>query len=269
MARLEIAPGEHLHFEYDPPGATGRTFVFVNALTGNTTTWQHAGIGPLLRAAGYGTLAWNFRGQPETGFKTGTRLTPSLIVSDLVRVMAHVRPPKPILVGLSIGGLFAAQAHLAGAPAVGMVLINTLRKPGPRLAWINEAMVAMARAGGARLLMSANLPMLVNPEQLLAMRSTIMTGEPFVPMDPADGLFRLMEGSLETDWDFPWEKLDLPVLLMTGQHDRVFRVAADVAELTARLPRAESLEFDDAGHLIPIERPARFTEALLAFGARV
>ena len=82
------------------------------------------------------------------------------------------------------------------------------------LQWINEAMVAMARAGGSRLLMTANLPMLVNPEQLVAMRASIMTGEPFAPMAPADGLMRLMEGSLETNWDFPYEKLRLPVLLI-------------------------------------------------------
>jgi len=267
MSRLDIAAGESLHYEYEAPGARGATFVFVNALTGNTGTWQHPEIGPKLRAAGYGTLAWNFRGQVETSFAPGTRLTPRLIVEDLLRVVERLEPPKPVLVGLSIGGLFAAQGILGGIDAAGLVLINTLRKPGARLQWINDAMVAMARAGGSRLLMTANLPMLVNPEQLVAMRSSIMTGEPFAPMDPADGLMRLMEGSLETDWDFPWEKLKLPVLIMTGLHDRVFRVEKDVAELTARIPQRRSVTFDDAGHLVPVERPQKFTRSLLEFAA--
>lgn len=265
MARLDIAPGEYLHYEYEAPGATGKTFVFVNALTGNTGTWQHAEIGPKLRAAGYGTLAWNFRGQAETGFGPQTKLTPSLIAEDLGRVVAHVKPPLPILVGLSIGGLFAAQAHLAGTPAIGLVLVNTLRKPSPRLQWINEAMVAMARYGGSRLLMTANLPMLVNPEQLAAMRPAILSGEPYAPMDPKDGLMRLMEGSLEADWDLPYEKLRVPVLLLTGLHDRVFRVDEDVAALAARIASRKSIVFEDAGHLIPAERPAKFTAALLDF----
>jgi len=267
MSRLDVAAGESLHYEYAAPGATGKTFVFVNALTGNTATWQHPEIGPRLRAAGYGTLAWNFRGQVETTFAPGTRLTPNLIVADLKRVVDHVQPPEPILVGLSIGGLFAAQGLLAGIDAIGLVLINTLRKPSARLQWINDAMVAMARAGGARLLMTANLPMLVNPEQLVAMRPSIMTGNAFVPMDPADGLMRLMEGSLETDWDFPYEKLRLPVLLMTGLHDRVFRVEKDVAELAGRIATRRELVFSDAGHLIPAERPEQFGAALLAFAA--
>jgi 3-oxoadipate enol-lactonase len=267
MPRLEIAPGESLHYEYDAPGEARRTFVFVNALTGNTGTWQHPAIGPRLRAAGYGTLAWNFRGQVDTSFAPDTRLTPRLIVEDLLRVVERLQPPTPIFVGLSIGGLFAAQAILAGLQAAGLVLINTLRKPGPRLQWINDAMVTMARAGGARLLMTANLPMLVNPEQLVAMRPAIMTGEPFAPMEAGDGLLRLMEGSLETDWDFPYDKLRMPVLVMTGLHDRVFRVEQDVAALAARIPKRRELVFADAGHLIPVERPEKFTQALLEFAA--
>ena len=100
MPHLDIAPGEALYYEYDAPGAAGATFVFVNALTGNTGTWQHADIGPRLRAAGYGTLAWNFRGQAQTRFGAQTALTPKLVVEDLQRIVAHAKPPQPIVVGL-------------------------------------------------------------------------------------------------------------------------------------------------------------------------
>lgn len=269
MPQLEIAPGESFFHEYHAPGAAGATFVFVNALTGSTGTWEHAEIGPKLRAAGYGTLAWNFRGQAQTAFGANTRLAPDLIVEDLRRIVAHVKPPKPILVGLSIGGLFAAQAVLAGMPAAALVLINTLRKPGVRLDWINRASATLARLGGTRLVMEANLPQLVNPAQLAAMRPNVFGPEPYQPMDPADGLYRLLEGSIDADWDVPWEKLQLPVLSMTGLHDRVFYVAADVDELLGRIKGARRVDFADAGHLIPVERPAAFAKALLEFGQRV
>lgn len=265
MARLDIAPGESLFHEHHAPGAAGATFVFVNALTGNTGTWEHPEIGPKLRAAGYGTLAWNFRGQAQTAFGANTRLAPDLIVEDLQRVVAHVKPPKPILVGLSIGGLFAAQAVLAGMPAAALVLINTLRKPGVRLDWINRASATLARLGGTRLVMEANLPQLVNPEQLAAMRAGVFGPEPYRPMDPADGLYRLLEGSIDADWDVAWEKLKLPVLSMTGLHDRVFYVAADVEALLGRIKGARRVDFADAGHLIPVERPEVFARALLEF----
>ena len=69
----------------------------------------------------------------------------------------------------------------------------------------------------------------------------------------------------EADWDLPYEDLDLPVLVMTGEHDRLFRIDADVAQLTARLPQATTVRFSDAGHLIPAEQPEAFTRELLAF----
>lgn len=145
------------------------------------------------------------------------------------------------------------------------MLINTLRKPGPRIEWLGTAMVEMARHGGSRLMMEANLPMLVNPDQLVAMRPDMFPGTPYEPMSPDDGLFRLMEGSVATDWDFPWSRLTLPTLVMTGLHDRVFRVAEDVEELTAQIPDARPVTVEDAGHLIPAERPATFTRHLLDF----
>ncbi|OGL19816.1 MAG: hypothetical protein A3F92_15785 [Candidatus Rokubacteria bacterium RIFCSPLOWO2_12_FULL_71_22] len=265
MASLDIAPGESLHYEYDAPGAAGATFVFVNALAGSTATWQHPEIGPILRSAGFGTLCWDFRGQAQSRCGPATDLSPRLVVEDLARLVANLAPPRPILVGLSIGGLFAAQGYIAGVPAVGLVLINTLRKPGTRLEWINQAVVALARTGGTQLVMEANLPMLVNPEQLATMRAGAFSGGPYRPMAPTDGLFRLLAGSLAADWDFPWERLAVPVLIMTGLHDRVFYVAADVEELAARIPRYRAVAFPDAGHLIPIERPRAFAAALLDF----
>jgi 3-oxoadipate enol-lactonase len=265
MAHLEIAPGESLYYEYEAPGATGQTFVFVNALTGNTGMWQADSIGPKLRAAGYGTLCYNFRGQIESKTAPETKPTPTQIVEDLGRIMEHVKPPRPILVGLSIGGLFAAQAYHAGASADGIVLINTLRKPSDRLNWINTAMADGVAAGGFRLIMSLSLPMLVNPEKLAEMRAGVITGAPFEPVDRSDGGYRLMVESVATNWDFAWESLDVPVLVQVGLHDRVFLVPEDVNELMSRIPNVRREDFTDAGHLIPAERPQAFTESLIDF----
>jgi 3-oxoadipate enol-lactonase len=49
----------HLHTVPQRPKAP--TFVFVNALTGLTDHWEQA-IAPALRAQGFGTLSYNFRG---------------------------------------------------------------------------------------------------------------------------------------------------------------------------------------------------------------
>ncbi|MGF1640207.1 MAG: alpha/beta fold hydrolase [Rhodospirillales bacterium] len=263
---LALGDVDGLYYEYDPPSVRQQTFVFVNALTGSTATWQ-TDIGPTLRTAGYGTLAWNFRGQAGSPFTPGTPLDEALIVADLGRLIAAVAPPRPVLVGLSIGGLFAMRALLAGAPAEALVLINTLRRSGPRLDWINTAMARAARVGGLRLVLDLYMPLLVGPERLAKIRGDFLGDEPYVPIDPADGHFSLLAHARSTDWEVPYEQISVPTLVVTGLQDRLFYDRDEVMALTARLPRAKTLEMADAGHLIPAERPTALAAGLIAFAA--
>lgn len=264
MPQLDLSPGNGLFYDYAPPGARGFTFVFVNALTGSTAMWE-AGIAPALREAGQGTLAYNLRGQADSPFTPGTALGQPLIVADLCRLLTEVAPPRPVLVGLSIGGLFAAGAYLAGAAVEGLVLINTLRRPGPRLDWINDATLRAAQVGGLRLLMDLNMPLLVNSERLREVRADFLAPPPYEPLDPDHGHYNLLANAAGADWDLPYERLALPTLVMTGLQDRVFLDRDDLEALYARLPRARRLDLPDAGHLIPVERPRATIEALLDF----
>jgi pimeloyl-ACP methyl ester carboxylesterase len=50
-----------------------------------------------------------------------------------------------------------------------------------------------------------------------------------------------------------------------ARYDRVFRIDADIAELKARIPEVREIVYLDAGHLIPVEQPERFTRDLVAF----
>ncbi len=257
-----------LHFEYDPPKNGAPCFVFVNALTGSTAAWQGE-IGPALRAKGFGTLAYDYRGQEQSPPAADDILDEKLIVEDLSALMEHVAPPKPVLVGLSIGGLFAAKAILQGAAAEGLVLINTLRKPGLALDWINEAITRAAALGGTQLVMDMFLPMLVGPAKLADLRGNCLGGAAYEPADPKSGLIRLLENSRSVNWDIPYEDLTLPVLVLTGLRDRVFYNADDVAELLARLPDAQQLEFSELAHLIPAEDGAAVVDALTAFAEKL
>ena len=113
--------------------------------------------------------------------------------------------------------------------------------------------------------MDLYLPMLVNEEKLIALRPTCLGEAPYHPIDPAHGHAILLACAAEADWDLPYEQLDLPVLVMSGLQDRVFYEQAAVKALTARLPKAQSVTFDNAGHLIPLERPAETVQALRDF----
>lgn len=252
----------HLH---TPPSRAGApTFVFVNALTGSTDAWE-AVVAPALRAEGYGTLSWNFRGQTGSPFAPDARLDDALIASDLRRLLDAVRPERPILVGLSIGGVYAARAVLAGAQAAGLVLLNTLREIGPRIAWINDAMPALVGHGGVGLFLDALFPLLVNAEFAAKARGGFLKGG-YAPLPPEHGHMNLMRHAAATDWAIPYERLSLPTLVITGLQDRVFLDRDVVDRLYARLPDARREDWPDAGHLLPQERPEKLAESLARFG---
>ena len=170
-------------------------------------------------------------------------------------------------VGLSIGGLYAAKAVLAGMPAAGLVLLNTLREIGPRIAWVNDALGHLAARGGARLFLDAMFPLLVGPETAAARRGEFLSDAPYEPLDPAHGHANLMRNASATDWGIDYAALDLPVLVVTGLEDRVFLDREVVDRLAATLPDARREDWEGVGHLIPMEAPDRLAESLARFGA--
>ncbi|MGB0505370.1 MAG: alpha/beta fold hydrolase [Pikeienuella sp.] len=268
MTELKI-DGENtlFHIHHKPTREGAPTFLFVNALTGSTDHWE-AVVALILRDAGFGTLSYNFRGQTGSAFGADLELTNQVIVDDILRLNTALSPERPILVGLSIGGLYAAQAIAAGLDAAGLVFLNTLRRIGPRIAWVNDALPTVVAEAGVQAFMDVMFPMIVNPEFAAAARPNFLKGG-FEPLDASHGHMNLMRNSPATDWDFDWASLSLPVLSITGEHDRVFRDPEVIDELFALLPNARREDWSDCGHLIPIERPEKLSASLLAFGAEV
>ena len=260
---------ERLYREHHAPAdGGGCTFVFFNALTGDTGMWQ-AAVGPALRAAGHGTLAFNYRGQKQSPFDPAQALTARQLVVDAGHLLAEEAPQKPVLVGLSIGGLFAVQTVLEGSPARALVLINTLRRDGPRLQWINDALVRCAQVGGLALFRDLFVPLLFNEDWLAAHRDEFLKPAGYTPLAPDHADFHLLQAGGSADWDQPWERLELPTLVITGLQDRVFLDRDDVDALAARLPQGRRLDLPDAGHMIPAERPEALIQALLDLGGEL
>jgi len=271
MATLSLGPQDALYYEHTAPeDKQGYTFVFFNALTGDTSAWESV-IGPGLRQAGHGTLAYNMRGQQDSPFSAGVALDADLIVSDAAQLLATVNPVRPIFVGLSIGGLFAARAWLQGAAADGLVLINTLRQDGPRLQWIGDALVRAVEVGGLDLFRDLFLPLLMNEQWLQTNRGAFIKPEPtYTALEKESGHYKLLaEAGRTADWDLPYEQLTLPTYVITGLQDHVFLEPDSVAQLFERLPDGRRLDMPEAGHLIPGEQPEALCAALLAFTQEV
>ena len=271
MSLFRLGSQDELYYEYRAPADSGgSTFVFFNALTGDTTNWE-AVICPILRDAGYGTLTYNMRGQADSPFSPRLEFTEEQIVSDASKLLAEVSPVKPIFVGLSIGGLFAGRTWLAGSSAFGLALINTLRRQGPRLNWIGDALVRAVEVGGLPLFRDLFLPLLMGEEWLQKNRPDFLVpGAEYPALDPDSGHYKLLsEAGRNANWDIPYDQLDLPTLVITGLQDHVFLERDVVEELFSKIPDGRRIDMPAAGHLIPAEQPEALAEALISFAKEI
>ena len=184
-------------------------------------------------------------------------------------LIVQLKLSNVILVGLSIGGLYATLALEKGIKILGLVLINTLRKNNLRLSWINETMVNVARYGGTSLLMDFNMPVIASPSFLEKMKPNALNPKNYKKLDENSGIFKLMIGSLKANWDIDWSRIDVPVLIMTGHYDKVFRIPEDIDEIANSIKKVERIEFPDCGHLIPIEKPIVFAENIIKFAKKL
>lgn len=267
MPVLELGYENTLYYEWTPPAREDApSFVFVNPITGDLSMWTSR-IVPALTDAGFGALAYNFRGQARSRYKVGTPLDENVIVADLKALVRDVRPARPILVGLSIGGLYAARTVLEGTDAVGLVLINTLRRITPRIAWMNDVGVRVMALGGPNLMKDLYFHLLVGEPYQAAHRAEFLIDEPdYTPLPQNTGLYNLLTWMGSADWNVEWSRLALPTLVITGTQDRVFYDPAIVEELFALLPQGSRIDVAEAGHMLPMETPEPLIEHLLAFG---
>ncbi len=146
-----------------------------------------------------------------------------------------------------------------------MVLINTLRKPSALVGWIVELEGRLIEIGGMPLLMDVLRPMLAGKDELALLRPTSLSADGYTPWPKHHPRHRLGADVCLADWNIPYERLELPVLVLTGLHDRLFRVQTDVDELVGRLPDATVVVFEDVGHSLHEERTERFVVEISAF----
>ena len=264
MSKLDIDEKNSLYYEYEEGKKNSYTYVFINALTGNTSAWNGV-IGKKLKHEGHGYLTYNFRGQINSSFDEKIDLTSEIIISDLLTLIDHLNLKNIILCGLSIGGLYAAIASLEEIDVKGLVLINTLRKPSSRLDWINRAMVNAAKLGGSALIMDMGMPLIASSKFLDKVKINALNFENYKPLKKNDGIFKLMEGSLSANWSFDWSNIIIPTLVMTGHLDKMFRIPEDIEELLKKIKNPIIIEFPDCGHLIPLEDPEKFSNHIINF----
>lgn len=216
----------------------------------------------------------------QRGFGESVGTSDSPVVPSSIKQMAddvvalldalHVTEPA-VVAGVSMGGYVAQQVAVRQPDRVhSLVLCDTKFAADTPEARAGRADLA-ARVGrvGQRILAEAMIPNLLakattadgpsgraTVERLL---HEMITQQPVATIQAA--LAALGE---RPDMTAAMRLCDLPVLLVCGAEDSITPPAV-MQEMEKLLPRGRLLVVPEAGHLVPLEAPEIFCEAVLAF----
>ncbi|HUT21773.1 MAG TPA: alpha/beta hydrolase [Anaerolineae bacterium] len=201
------------------------------------------------------------------------RYGPGLQVALVIDLIDAMGAEEAVLIGNSAGGTIAALTALGhparvrapvlvdpaiyvggGAPTLIQPLLRT-----PQLRHLGPLIARRIRDWGPRLLESAwHDPTLITDEIRREYEKGLQVE------DWGRALWELTAASRRPDLESRLDEITLPVLVVTGDDDRIVPTEQSV-RLAGELPDAELVVFPSCGHLPQEECPAPFLEAVTAF----
>lgn len=250
------ANGLELHVEQR--GAGGPALVFLHYWGGSSRTWQHVvdALSPDYRTVAIDQRGWGKSAAPEAGYAL------SDLADDVLAVVDALELESYILVGHSMGGK-AAQLAASRRPRglAGLVLVAPA--PPTSLALPLDARQGMAHAYDSRESIVATVQRVLAPGGLSGGDLDTVIADSLAGASPAKAAWPLATSQEDITAVVP--KIDVPVIVISGEHDRVDPPEVLRRELLPRIPQARLVVLPGRGHLSPLEAPAEIANIIKAF----
>jgi 3-oxoadipate enol-lactonase len=216
---------------------------------------EPSGKGSSRRA--FAAWAWDARGYGDSDDYEGP-LRFSVFSEDILRVLDFLKAPRAHIVGLSMGGRIARNFAIAHPERVAaLVLANT----SPGFDALTPAQVEDFVARRTHLDPADLAARLLGRDPPPAAREALLVS--FARLH-RESFLKTVRASVAEDRAAPLEKITAPTLVITSSEDRLY--SPEIARAMARrIPHAELVEIEGAGHLSNLERPERFNDAILQF----
>ena len=259
--------GSNLHYVLSGDSAAPPV-IFVHGFPFSLEMWQ--GQIDAVAAEGFRAVAYDVRGHGMSDVGDG-QYTIESHVDDLFALLDHLKMPKAVILGLSMGGYIALRA-LEREPGrfVAAVLCDTKSEADTDEGRMKRAASVRAVKKNGSIpyaadyvkLMFAEETFHTNPAAVELIRQTIARTP---PLSIAGTLIAL---AARTDTTGSLASISVPTLILVGERDSVTPPAASQS-MKAKIPGAELHVVPGAAHLSNLENPACFNEKLVTFLKRV
>jgi pimeloyl-ACP methyl ester carboxylesterase len=209
-------------------------------------------------------LVWDVPGHGESQPRTG-RFDVSAVAGDLLAVLDDAGIDRAVLVGQSLGGHVAQHAYLRAPDRVrAMVLIGATS-------------IARAYTRAEVLALRATVPLLAlwPYRRLTATVARSLSTVPEVREYALATMRRMPRRGFLAVWGgvsrvvghrgLPGHRIEVPLLLVNGEHDDLGSIARHAAAWAAAEPRARLEVLPGAGHNANQDDPAAFNRVLREF----
>ncbi|MFC8516411.1 alpha/beta fold hydrolase [Streptomyces sp. NPDC057257] len=254
MPQLEVDGAVLTYDDEGPRDSEGVPLVFVHGWTADRHRWDHQ-IEHF--AAGRRVIRLDLRGHGEsTG--AGVRAVGEL-ADDVLALLDHLKVDRCVLVGHSMGGMIVQTIALARPDRVErLVLVDSISR------------MTYSRGRGLLMAVSTRLP------YKLFVATNIKRA--FSPGYPREEVRKYIEASAATPKEVVMTdygamrafdvldrlgEIEAPTLLVHGYHD-IQLPLKQMLRMAKAYPNAV-VRIIDAGHELPVEKPAELTAALDAF----
>lgn len=243
----------------DPP------IVFLHGMGGQATNWL---VQLVPFSARHRVLAIDARGFGASD-RTYGAVTLVDYGEDVRRVLHVLGVERPVLVGMSMGGMIA-QAVAIGDPMgiSGLVLASTSCHADRAMAQqtISAGMAAAQNGMGA--ILADVVPACFAPSTVADRAPCVAEFErSFSSTDPLTFLIA-SKALAQLDFTDALPRVNVPTLVIRGDHDQL--ITPDHGDvIVSLLPKAELQTIYDSGHLNNMERPDAFNALLARFVSRL
>src|SRR5437016_7674390 len=232
---------------------SGPLVLFLHGIRGNRRNWN---LQLPVFAQHFRAAAWDARGYGDSDDYEGP-LHFDHLTGDVLRVAEHLKADKLHLVGLSMGGRIARNVALHYPERLhSLTLINST--PG-----FDSLSTDQVR----KFVVERKTHTADAVRQLLGSRA-----RPGAYEELTESISRLheksylktVEASVAQDRAAPIEAIRVPTLIIGGDEDTVYPPEL-AQEMARRIPGAQLVMMEGAGHLVNLEQPERFDAAVLPF----